>query len=124
MRNTDRATQWLFRLGYGSIFLLLVAPVVVVVATSFNATAVVTFPPIDLSTRWYTAFFSQRTWLRAVRNSLITASGTAVFSTILGVAGALGVRHLDRRTSVAITGLVLVPLLVPALFWVLHSCCS
>jgi ABC-type spermidine/putrescine transport system permease subunit II len=113
MSNTDRATQWLFRIGYGSIFLLLVAPVAVVVATSFNATAVVTFPPTDLSTRWYTAFFSQQTWLRAVRNSLITASGTAVFSTILGVAGAFGVRHLDRRTSVAITGLVLVPLLVP-----------
>ena len=113
MRNTDQALRWLFRLGYGTIFLLLVAPVVVVTATSFSATTAVTFPPTELSSRWYAMLFTQRVWVRAVQNSLITASGTAVFSTILGVAGALGVRQLSDRSQLAVSGLVLVPLLVP-----------
>ncbi|RJX51051.1 ABC transporter permease [Halonotius pteroides] len=113
MGNTDRALRWLFRAGYGTVFLLLVAPVVVVTATSLSATTAVTFPPTDLSFRWYTTLFTRRVWMQAVQNSLLTAGGTAVFSTGLGVAGALGARHLSDRSQIAVSGLVLVPLLVP-----------
>ncbi|MFB6175865.1 MAG: ABC transporter permease [Halobaculum sp.] len=113
MGETDRLVRWTFRAGYTAVFAFLLAPIVVVIATSFSATSAVAFPPDAVSTRWYAALLADPDWTRAIRNSLLTATGTAVFSTVLGVAGALGVRQLDGRPRAVVSGLALLPLLVP-----------
>lgn len=90
-------------------------PVAVVVATSLNAAPDVVFPPDRLSLRWYRAFlFEEGEWRRAFVNSLVVAAGTAVLATLLGTAGAYGVRSLpDGRLRRAVTTLVVLPLPTP-----------
>ncbi|ERH04285.1 MAG: ABC-type spermidine/putrescine transport system, permease component II [Halorubrum sp. J07HR59] len=105
--------RWLFRGGYLAMLLFLVAPIVVVVGTSLNAAPAVTFPPDTVSTRWYAALLADADWTRAIGNSLVTATATSIFATALGVMGALGIRQLNSGLRTAVSGLAVVPLLVP-----------
>lgn len=107
------AGTWLFRLAYLVVFAFLLAPILVVVASSFDATGAVTFPPEALSARWYGELLASEAWTRAIRNSLIVATGTTVFATTLGVLAALGVRRLDDDLSAVVSALAVLPLLVP-----------
>jgi ABC-type spermidine/putrescine transport system permease subunit II len=95
------------------LFSLLVLPLAVVVATAFDASGTVTFPPRGLSTRWFGALLASPTWLRALFNSLVVATGTSVLSTAVGVAAALGVRRLGEGRRRAVVALAVLPLLVP-----------
>jgi ABC-type spermidine/putrescine transport system permease subunit II len=108
-----RAWNILFGLGTACLFAFLVAPVVVVAGTSLSATTGVTFPPSGLSTRWYIALVNAPAWVDAVENSVLIATGTTVLSTTLGVTAALGIRRVDGRLADVVTGLAVVPLLVP-----------
>jgi len=111
--RSDRVATAAFRLAYAAVFAFLLAPVVVVVATSVSPSTAVSFPPNGASLRWYAALLASDRWLRAIRNSVVVASGTTALSTALGALGALGVRRLDGRAADAVTGLAVVPLLVP-----------
>lgn len=108
-----RAGAWLFRAAYLTVFAFLLAPFVVVAGTSLNASGAVTFPPVELSLRWYAALVASPDWLKAGRNSLLVAGGTTVLSTGLGATAALGLRGVESRAGTVVTGLALVPLLVP-----------
>lgn len=112
-RVVDAAGDLAFRAAYVAVFLFLLGPVVVVVGTSLSATSAVAFPPAGLSLRWYEALFASTAWTRAITNSLVVAGGTTLFATTLGVLGALGVDSLEGRLATAVTGLAVVPLLVP-----------
>lgn len=111
--DAERVSTLLFRLVYAGVFVFLLAPVFVVIATSVSPTSAVAFPPSGVSSRWYASLLESDQWMRAIRNSLLVATGTALVSTALGVSGALGVRRLSGRVAGLITGIVLVPLLVP-----------
>lgn len=102
-----------FRTAYVAVFAFLIAPFVIVAGTSLDASGAVVFPPSGVSLRWYDALLSSPDWIRAARNSLIVAGGTTVLSTTLGVGAALGLRSVDSRSATLVTGLALVPLLVP-----------
>jgi ABC-type spermidine/putrescine transport system permease subunit II len=109
----ERAGTAGYQLAYLAVFGFLLAPVVVVAATSLSATTTVAFPPSGLSLRWYGALLASDPWVEATRNSLVIATGTALLSTALGVAGALGTRRLDGKLADLVTGIAVVPLLVP-----------
>ena len=112
-RVVDAAGEWAFRAAYAGVFLFLLGPVVVVVGTSLSSTSAVAFPPSGLSLRWYEALLASPEWTRAIGNSLLVAGGTTLFATTLGVLGALGVDRLEGGVAAAVTGLAVVPLLVP-----------
>lgn len=113
--RVDRALvrRWLFRAGIGAVFTFLLAPIVVVVATSFGEAGSLSFPPDGVSLRWYEAFLDSPRWRRATLNSLIAAGGTTLLATIAGTTAALGVRGLDGGREAAVLGLAVLPLLVP-----------
>ncbi|ERH09473.1 MAG: ABC-type spermidine/putrescine transport system, permease component II [halophilic archaeon J07HX64] len=105
--------RWLFRAGVGTVFVFLLAPVVVVAVTSFGDSITPSFPPAEFSTRWYESFLESSRWQRAARNSLIAAVGTTVLATVAGTTAALGVSNLSARAEGAVLGLAVLPLLVP-----------
>jgi len=104
-----------FRLLTAALLGFVLLPVVVVVATSFSATPGVVFPPERVSLTYYEAFlFEEVRWQEAFVNSAIVAAGTAVLATVLGAAGAYGVRTLPSgRLRTGITTLLLLPLPTP-----------
>ena len=95
------------------IYAFLLAPIVVVVAASFNAGAFLTFPPQGLSLRWYVTFFENEVFMRAIRTSLIVALITTVISGTIGTAGALYAVQFAGRLKEAVRLAMLAPLLLP-----------
>lgn len=102
-----------FRAGYVAIFLFMLLPLGIVIATSFSASGNLQFPPEGFSLKWYSAFFANITWLRAFDNSLVVGVGTTVVATLMGITAALGIELREGRLSTALTPVVIMPLLIP-----------
>ena len=95
------------------LFGLLVLPLFIVVATAFDASGSVVFPPGNLSTRWFAELLDSPVWTRSLGNSVIVAAGTTVVSMLVGTTGALSVRRVEGRARSGLVALAVVPLLVP-----------
>jgi hypothetical protein len=64
-------------------FIFLMAPIVVVVVSSFNAVGVLSFPPQSFTTRWY--YEIDPAYYQALTTSLIVATITVVIAVLVGV---------------------------------------
>lgn len=93
--------------------LYLVAPVFVVIPTSFNDSSFLEFPPKAWSTRWYEAYFADPAWINSTLNSLQIGLWVTVLSVVLGTAAALAMIRGRYPLRALIGGLVLAPVLVP-----------
>jgi putative spermidine/putrescine transport system permease protein/spermidine/putrescine transport system permease protein len=113
MRPRETIELVVFRLLYGVILIALIAPLLIVIGTSFNQEATLMFPPEQFSLTWYREFLSDSQWLRAFANSLIIASATTVLSLILGTTAAYGIHGVDSRITQILLPVVLLPLLIP-----------
>ena len=113
LAETATARGWLFRGIVAALFGLLVLPLAIVVATAFDASSAVVFPPTELSLRWFGELLASRTWLRSLANSLLVATGTSALSMLVGTTAALGLRGYTGRFRSGLVGLALLPLLVP-----------
>lgn len=102
-----------FRAGYIAIFLFMLLPLGIVVATSFSASGNLQFPPQGFSLKWYTEFFASVTWLQAFDNSLVVGVGTTILASLMGITAALGIELHKGRLSAALTPVVIMPLLIP-----------
>jgi putrescine transport system permease protein len=106
MSGVTRAALWL-----GLSFLY--APILVLVAYSFNASALVTVWG-GFSTRWYAALFSDAPLIAAAWVSLRVAVLASLIATILGTLAALAMeRHGRFRGRTLFTGLVYGPMVMP-----------
>ena len=94
-------------------FIFLLAPIIVVVISSFNAVGVLSFPPQSFTTRWYSEI--DPTYYRALTVSLIVASITVVIAVLVGVPGALALARGRFPGRDALNAICLSPLMVPAL---------
>lgn len=93
--------------------LYLVAPVFVVIPTSFNDSSFLEFPPKAFSTRWYQAYFEDPAWINATLNSLQIGLWVTILSVVLGTAAALAMVRGRYPVKALVSGLVLAPVLVP-----------
>src|SRR4051794_31226991 len=94
-------------------FVFLLAPIVVVVVSSFNAVGVLSFPPQSFSTRWYSEI--DPTYYRALTVSLVVATITVLIAVLTGVPGALALARGRFPGRDALNTICLSPLMVPAL---------
>ena len=108
-----RLRRWLFRAVVATLFALLVLPLAIVVATAFDTSSVVVFPPTALSARWFGELLQSPMWLRSLVNSVVVAVGTTVVSMVVGTTAALALCGYDGRFRTAVVGLAILPLLVP-----------
>ena len=103
-----------FRIGYLTLVALLLLPLLIIISTSITESSYLSFPPEEISLRWYYEFLASDRWINAMKNSLITSTGTMLLSTTLGVLAALGVQGSRGKLSKLVVPLVLLPLLIPA----------
>lgn len=102
------------RITVSILALVLIAPTVIVVATSFTEGNVVTFPPKGFSLQWYADIWSSPLWLSAFQNSFLVGILAAAFAALVGILLAFGAargRGLLPRSL--ITTLALGPMIVP-----------
>jgi putative spermidine/putrescine transport system permease protein len=95
------------------IFLL--APIVVIIAVSFNSTALFTFPPPHWSSRWYESLWNSRSWREAGLFSIGLASAVAFAALTLGVPAAYGLSRDRFRGRKLVEGLLISPMVVPSI---------
>lgn len=93
------------------VFLYL--PVLFLPVFSFNDSAIVAFPLGGFTTRWYENLLHEDAMHQALWNSLKVGVATAVCSTILGICGARAVTRYQFFGKRAMSGLIMLPLVLP-----------
>jgi putative spermidine/putrescine transport system permease protein len=96
-----------------AVFIFLLAPIIVVVISSFNAVGVLSFPPRSFTTRWYTQI--DPNYYNALLVSLKVASITVGIAILVGVPGALALARCSFPGRGFLNAICLSPLMVPAL---------
>ena len=98
-----------------ALYVFLVAPVIIVLLSAFNAGNYLTFPPQGLSLRWFEHFFESTTLIRSMVFSLELAVVVALISTLLGTAAALYVVRWSGRYREFLRVLMVAPLALPGI---------
>jgi putative spermidine/putrescine transport system permease protein len=114
----DRLFQGVVGLLAGCALIVLVAPVLIALATSFTSSAALKFPPPSLSLRWYAALFDTTLSAhihRAALNSLVVAASATVLAVCIGVPAALALRAAGRRRGAILDTLFMSPMVLPLL---------
>ena len=103
----------LLRVIVAMTYAFLMAPILIVVLTSFNSTASTAFPPTGFSLRWYGEFFRSASFVDAFKFSLQLGLAAAVIATAIGFVSAYGiVRFLGRRRAIG-QSLAILPAMIP-----------
>lgn len=96
-----------------SVYVFLLAPIVIVVLASLNAGNFLTFPPQGLSLRWFWTFLQNDVFIDAIIYSAVLAVCATAVSLVIGTMAALYfVRHATREAEVVRVGMLL-PLILP-----------
>jgi len=94
------------------VYLFLYAPILVLVALSFNNSRFSTVWQ-GFSWRWYELAFNNADLIRSLRASLIVAFLTTLLATVIGTATALALARHRIRLKRAVEGLVFLPVIIP-----------
>lgn len=111
-----RQLGWAVLWGYGALVIVfLLTPLVVLVSMSFSSTAMLTFPPVGFSLKWYPVAFSVSqlidSFVLSIKLAVLSAFLSALFGTIASIAMA------NRRFpgKVLVTSFFLSPLVFPSI---------
>jgi putative spermidine/putrescine transport system permease protein len=103
----------MLRLAVALLVAFMTLPTVVVVAVSFNPTAILSFPPAGFSLRWYVNVLSYPQFQRAAVNSLIVTGAAVALALPAGTMAALALERGRARGRAAWAAVLLSPLVVP-----------
>ncbi len=105
---------WLYIFVSLVLFVLLL-PTLIVIPVSFTSSSFLEFPPRSYSLRWYRTYFESKELQDATWISFQVSILTTLFATPCGTAAAYGVLAGRLRRGNLIAGLIVLPILVPAI---------
>jgi len=114
----DISYRWIVGLLAGLAILILIAPVAIVIATSFTTSQTLRFPPPGLSLRWYQELFDpvrSAPIHTAAWNSVWVGFVATMLGMVLSVLAALAVARVNRPAARALEAGFLSPLVLPSL---------
>jgi len=97
------------------VYVFLLAPIVVIVASSFGSTGFLTFPPQGLSLRWYASALGNPQYWSAFQTSVGIALSVAVLAALIGGSAAIALVRFRFPGRGLLTALFLSPLMLPTL---------
>lgn len=98
----------------------LIAPLLVIVPTSWTAGQIVQFPPQGFSTQWYSSALNDPAWTSSFFVSLKLGAEASALATVLGTATAFGMRRLARGRGARVAqALFILPLALPYISYAL-----
>lgn len=118
--GTSRMERWSFNAVLGTLAvvaaLLLIAPTVVVLITSFTSAFSLRFPPPGYSVRWYAALWNDSPEiLAAALTSLEVALLATSVSVLLGVGAALALARRTEAWARLLDSVFMSPMMLPSL---------
>jgi putative spermidine/putrescine transport system permease protein len=96
-----------------AVIAFLVAPIIIIVVASFNDAEILSFPLKRFSLRWYVAFAHDFELVRALQVSLVVATLSTAFATLVAVPAAFSLSRCEFPGREAISAVLLSPLLIP-----------
>lgn len=115
MRASPRIWRAILGVFCGLVALWLIAPSLVVIPLSFTNKASFAFPPHGWSTRWYSNFFQDPSWIGALLASFRVGLLVAVVATVFGTAAAVALHRTRFKGQQGIRGLLLAPMITPVI---------
>ena len=97
------------------VYVLILAPLLVVMTLAFSADNFILFPPSGYSLRWFRQLASNEVLMRALLLSAQIACVVTALSLVLGVPAALALSKSQFRGQEAVKNFLLAPLLLPTL---------
>lgn len=108
----SRALLWAFSLV---IVTFLLAPILVIVAVSFDRSTLFEFPPQQWSLRWYEALWQSRDWREAFALSFWLATAVTALSLLIGVPAAYALVRGRFRGQRIVEFFLVSPMVVPVI---------
>ena len=84
----------ILRVAVAALVAFMTLPTVVVIAVSFNPTAILSFPPAGFSLRWYENVLTYPQFQRAAVNSLVVTGGAVALALPVGTLAALALQKV------------------------------
>ena len=103
----------LLRICFVAFMLFLYLPIAVLIVTSFNGSAIPTFPPDDLSFEWYQRAWDQPGIRSALWASLRVGVISALVAGILAVLASYAIARRELRGRGLMAAMLALPLVVP-----------
>ncbi len=91
----------------------IVLPAVVVMIASVNDKAILSFPPQELSLRWYTRALTYRDFQEGMKNGAIVTAFASAIALVVGAAFAYVIDRYEFRGKALLEGTLMAPLVVP-----------
>lgn len=101
----------------GLTIIFILAPLLVVVASSLTSTGYLTFPPEGISFEWYTALLDNEDFIAAFFTSLRLAVFVTLISVTTGVLASYAISRHPGRFSNLLEQVFLSPLMLPAVIF-------
>jgi putative spermidine/putrescine transport system permease protein len=108
------------------VFVLLVAPSLIVVPMAFTGSSLLEFPPRSLSLQWFAAYFGDERWLDATWRSLRVALAVTLLASAIGSMAALALTRVQGAWSRAARLLIVSPIMLPVIIYAIavYALCS
>jgi len=103
----------ILRAAVVALLAFMTLPTVVVIAVSFNPTAILSFPPSGISLRWYENVLTYPQFQRAAVNSLVVTVAAVALALPIGMLAALALERGRLRGRSVWAAVLLSPLVVP-----------
>lgn len=108
-----------FRGFLNLILLALALPLLLVMVLGFSSVSGIEFPPPGVSLAHFAQILEFPELRASLGISLIIASASALLATILGTAAAVALARIRLPARVPLIGLVIAPIVIPAVVWAL-----
>jgi putative spermidine/putrescine transport system permease protein len=112
-RALRRAAPSAAQAAVALVYAFLLAPILIVVLTSFSPTRSSAFPPIGFSLLWYGEFFKSASFVDAFKFSMQLGAAAAVIATAIGFASAYAIVRLLGSWRNTGHSLALLPAMIP-----------
>ncbi|WP_151737725.1 ABC transporter permease ['Paenibacillus yunnanensis' Narsing Rao et al. 2020] len=99
------------------IYLFIMAPLLVIVISSFNPGEYLVFPPEGFSLKWYEAVLTGGKYTEPFWNSIKLAVATTAVALPVGTMAAYAIQRFEFRFKQALLSLFLSPLVIPTLLF-------
>lgn len=114
-RSADAAWEWLMRgLAWFGIAALVV-PTVIVMVTSFDTRAFISFPPEGLSVARFGEMVANEEIMSAALSSVVVAVAAVAIDLLVGVPAAIGMVRREFRGKALLLGFLQTPIMMPGI---------
>jgi putative spermidine/putrescine transport system permease protein len=115
----NRASALLTNIVVYAILFFALLPIIVLIINAFNSSAFFEFPPESFSLQWFEKFASSREYQAALRVSTVLALTAVSIALAVGIPAAFAIDRYSFRGKRALQGIILSPLMLPAIIWAL-----